>query len=282
MWLSRKGWTKTRIFPAVGSAIKAQSARLEALPKNLKSTNKVHEDLLDQFIRAKEQHPECISDKEILMLGISMVLAGSDTTAWTLSAFFFYVLRTPKVYPKLVSELLDIIRNDDLNGINDGNIIPYTELQKMPYLDACVKECFRMHPAARFSSERVVPSPGAMICGKYVPGGTVVAINAWVIHRRTEIWGEDVDIFRPERWLEDEERSKKMAGMLFQFGAGDFICLGRNISLLEMYKIIAAAIMKFDWELVEPEKEWTLLGGSFVRPKAVNVRVKSRSITKSV
>jgi cytochrome P450 len=268
------------MHPAVVSAMKAQSARLGEKTKILENTDRLHEDLLDQFIRAKKEHPEIISDKEILMLGVSMVLAGSDTTAWTLSAFFYYVLRAPEVYARLVTELLESTHNEDLGGTNDERIIPYAKAQKLPYLDACIKECFRMHPAARFSSERVVPTPGATICGEYVPGGTVVGINAWVIHRRKEIWGEDVDIFRPERWLEDGERSRKMAGMLFHFGAGNFICLGRNISLLEMYKMVAAAIRKFDWELVEPEKEWKLLDGPFVRPESVDVRVKLRSVTK--
>ena len=268
MWLTRRGLIGSRTNPAVISALKAQSARglgrsnpAEKDPENVKDDD-AHADLLDQFI-----NPDVITDKEILMLGISMVFAGSDTTAWTLSAFFYYVLRTPGVYDKLVQEVRDA---------STAGPLLYTQTQKLTYLDACIKETFRMHPAARFGSERIVPPEGATICGEHIPGGTVVGIYAWVIHRRRDIWGHDVETFRPERWLENEEKAKRMNSMLFQFGAGNFICIGRNISLLEMYKITAAVLCEFEIELVHPEREWRLLQGNFVRPESVDVRIRSR------
>ncbi|KAF2102472.1 cytochrome P450 [Rhizodiscina lignyota] len=273
MWLTRRGFIGSHINPAVASAMKAQSARGlgDAKPEEKDLENAKddgsHEDLMDQFIKAKHEHPDMLGDREILMLGISMVLAGSDTTAWTLSAFFYYVLRTPGVYSKLVKE----IRDAGATGL-----FPYTQTQKMPYLDACIKETFRMHPAGRFGSERVVPREGATICDEHIPGGSVVVINAWPIHRRRDIWGDDVETFRPERWLENEERAKRMYSMLSQFGHGNFICIGKNISLLEMYKVTAATLNEFDVELVDPEREWKLLAGNFVRPDRVDVRIRRR------
>lgn len=275
MWMTRKGLIGSQTNPAVTSAFKAQSKRVHEKNQDANDAEKgksesAHEDLLEQFIRAKKEHPESIGDKEILMLGISMVFAGADTTAWTLSAFFYYVLRTPGVYDRLVKEIRDASQEE---------IMPYTQAQKLPYLDACIKENFRMHPAARFGSERVVPIGGAVICGEHIPAGTDVVINPWAIHRRKEIWGEDVEVFRPERWLEDEEKAKKMAGMLFQFGSGNFMCIGRNISLLEMYKLTAATLGAFDLELVEPKKQWKLLAGGFARPESVEVKIKRRKIS---
>lgn len=276
MWLVRRGLIGSRVNPAVTSAIKVQSARgLGSAKPEEKDVEKAkddtaHEDLLDKFIQAKRDNPEAISDKEILMLGISMVFAGSDTTAWTLSAFFYYVLRTPGVYKRLVEEIRDM---------SVAGLVPYTQTQKMPYLDACIKETFRMHPAGRFGSERIVPKEGATICGEYIPGGTVVLINAWPIHRRRDIWGDDVETFRPERWLEDEEKAKKMNSSLSQFGHGNFICIGRWISMLEMYKLTAAMLNEFDVELIHPEREWKLLAGNFARPDAVDVRLRKKQST---
>lgn len=273
MWMTRKGLLGSRTNPAVISALKAQTKRLQETEESTKDSEKgpesTHEDLLEQFIRAKKAHPESLGDGEILMLGISMVFAGADTTAWTLSAFFYYVLRTPGVYERLIKEVRDA---------SDGEIMHYTQAQKLPYLDACIKETFRVHPAARFGSERVVPPGGATICGEHIPAGTDVLLNPWPIHRRKDIWGEDVEVFRPERWLEDEEKAKKMAGMLFQFGSGNFMCIGRNISLLEMYKVTAATLIEFDVELADPKKPWKLVSGSFTRPESVEVRIKRRKV----
>jgi cytochrome P450 len=68
------------------------------------------------------------------------------------------------------------------------------------------------------------------ILGEHIPGGTIVGCNAWVVHRRPEIFGEDVDIFRPERWLEaSPAQLKEMKATMFQFGAGARTCIGKNI-----------------------------------------------------
>ena len=84
----------------------------------------------------------------------------------------------------------------------------------MPYLQAVMKEAMRMHPAVGISMPRYVPSGGAEIGGRYYPEGTVVGVNAWVIHRDREVFGEDADVFRPERWLEGD--SKEMARNMYQ------------------------------------------------------------------
>ena len=65
-----------------------------------------------------------------------------------------------------------------------------------------MKEAMRLHPSVAFQLERVVPVGGADLCGKHVPAGTYVGINAFVVHRDRGVYGEDALAFRPERWLE--------------------------------------------------------------------------------
>jgi len=86
----------------------------------------------------------------------------------------------------------------------------------MPYLQAVMKEAMRMHPAVGVSMPRYVPSGGAEIDGRWYPAGTVVGVNAWVIHRNKEVFGEDADAFRPERWLESDSKAKEMARNMYQ------------------------------------------------------------------
>lgn len=65
-----------------------------------------------------------------------------------------------------------------------------------------MKEALRMHPGVGFPLERIVPASGARLCGVDLPAGTIVGMNAWVVHEDTEIFGEDAKDFRPERWIE--------------------------------------------------------------------------------
>lgn len=74
-----------------------------------------------------------------------------------------------------------------------------------------MKEAMRLHPSIAFPLERVVPSEGAHLCGYDLPAGTIVGVLAPLINRNKEVFGQDVDDFRPERWIEaDPERLKVM------------------------------------------------------------------------
>src|SRR5207237_483088 len=80
-----------------------------------------------------------------------------------------------------------------------------------------------------------VPPAGDVICGYPVPGGTQIAHNFSGVMRLKNIFGEDADVFRPERWLEaGEEDRKRMEGVVgLCFGWGKYSCLGRRVAEVE-------------------------------------------------
>jgi cytochrome P450 len=204
-------------------------------------------DLLSKFTQAQHDHPDFMTDDLVLTSCLSMIFAGSETTAITLSAIFYFLLKNKRVYEKLINEIDDAFENGTIKD-EDGNGIPtYFESQNLPYLNAVIQESFRLHPAPGLLLERVVPACGVDILGHFIPGGTIVGCNAWVLHRRPEIFGEDVEVFRPERWIEaTKEQLKDMKGTMFQFGAGARTCRGKNISLLEVFKVVPALLRGFD------------------------------------
>jgi cytochrome P450 len=210
-------------------------------------------DLLSKFLAAREARPEFMSDVLVQTMAVSMAFAGSETTAISLASVFYYLLRNPTTMERLVKELDNAARAGEFSDYDTG-LVTWTESQKLPYLDACIKEAFRLHPAAGLPLERIVPPQGAEIAGHFVKGGTIVGCSAWLIHRRPEIFGEDVEAYRPERWLVDpsnpniddeERRIKEMNGMMFQFGMGSRTCIGKNISLLEIYKVVPSLLRRF-------------------------------------
>lgn len=77
----------------------------------------------------------------------------------------------------------------------------------------------RMHPGVSYPLERVVPEGGVELCGVHLTAGTVVGVNAAVIHRNRDIFGKDADEFRPERWMGEETKAKGMDRTLFTVGA---------------------------------------------------------------
>ncbi|MCJ1384791.1 hypothetical protein MMC17_007909 [Xylographa soralifera] len=235
-------------------------------------------DLLSMFLKAKDDRPEFFHDGRVLTMAVSMAFAGSETTAISLAAVFYYLLKNPSCYKKLVEEIDEAIKSGEVEDRSTG-LVTWTESQKLPYLDACVKEAFRLHPAAGLPLERIVPPQGADICGEHIAGGTIVGCNAWVIHRRPEIFGQDVDVYRPERWIEaNKEQRKEMEGTMFQFGAGARTCIGKNISLLEVYKLVPSFLRRFEVRLANPDQEWKLHNAWFVKQLNFNTYFHPRQI----
>ena len=162
----------------------------------------------------------------------------------TLTALFYYLLRHPRCYAKLQSEVDTQLPREEAG--HRFHTVSFASASTLPYLHACVQEAFRMHPANSFNAERIVPPSGATICGNLIPGGTVVGVNAWVVQRDRGVFGADADEFRPERWLSPSEQVRQMEKTMFQFGAGDHICIGKNISLVEIYKLVPALMQYFE------------------------------------
>jgi cytochrome P450 len=250
LFLSRYGLLHS-VFPVTQFAVSRSKERSMEMQKikeyglqnDLEKSRGV--DLLSKFTQAQHDHPEFMDDHIVLTSTISMVFAGSETTAISLSSVFYFLLKNPRCYEKLMHELDEAASNGTIMPRGSG-IVRWSEAQKLPYLDAVIQESFRLHPAAGLLLERVVPAQGMEICGKQIQGGTIVGCNAWVLHRRPEVFGEEVDAFIPERWIDaSAEKLKEMKATMFQFGAGARTCIGKNISLLEMYKLVPSFLRRF-------------------------------------
>lgn len=128
----------------------------------------------------------------------------------------YYLLKHPPCLQKLRDEVDQLQTGEKMPGKN----VTFKDTQDMPYLQAVIKEGLRIHPATALPLERVVPEGGATISGRFFPEGvsstashsqvedilmigikTIVAINPWVEHRNTALFGADAEAFRPERWL---------------------------------------------------------------------------------
>ncbi|KAH7135612.1 pisatin demethylase [Dendryphion nanum] len=235
-------------------------------------------DLLTKFAQAAHDHPEFMTDTQVLASCTSMVFAGSETTAISLSSVFYFLLKHPHVYTKLMRELDAAVLDGTIES-RPNKTISWSESQKLPYLDAVIQESFRLHPAAGLILERIVPPQGMDILGTFVPGGTIVGCNAWVLHRRPEVFGLDVDVFRPERWIEaSPDKLKEMKATMFQFGAGARTCIGKNVSLLEVYKLVPSFLRRFEIELERPGSEWKTHNAWFVRQTEFNTRFRPREV----
>ncbi|KAE9372699.1 pisatin demethylase [Stipitochalara longipes BDJ] len=270
LWLSSHGLLSNTISPVALFARKRMMERENQERREAPLNETQPLDLLSRFQQAAKKDPTFLNDRQILALTLSSIFAGADTTAITLRAIFYFLLKDPTMMAKLMHEL---------NGIpvSEYQIVSWTTARSLPYLTAVIHEALRIFPAVGLPLERVVPPAGLEVKGHFIPGGTIIGASAWTIHAKEEIFGERTEEFRPERWLEfDEGEQKRMENSLFTFGYGSRVCIGKNVSLLEIYKVVPTILLKFELELVDPKKEWKLFTGFLATQSDFEVLLRRR------
>ncbi|KAF4834326.1 Cytochrome P450 monooxygenase gsfF [Colletotrichum tropicale] len=225
------------------------------------------------YLRQQQKSTGTImSTWELMNHLMNNLLAGSDTTAISLRAVFYYLLKNKHAYQTLQQEIDNADRDGKLSPV-----VQYSESLELEYLQLCIKEAMRMHPGVSYPLERIVPEGGVELCGVHLPAGTVVGMNAAVVHRNYEIFGQDADEFRPERWLCPEEKAKNMDRHLLTFGAGARTCIGKNISIMEVGKFVPQVLRQFDLEWASSEPEWKVKTYWFAKQSGLLVKFTPRS-----
>lgn len=245
-------------------------------PRNANTSREGPPDIMTKILLAHEDNPEKMTKMDLITMCQSNIGAGSDTTAITLSSIFYHLLKYPATYRKLQEEIDSAARE---GRISDP--VTFKEAQsELPYLQAVMKEALRIHPATGLPMQRVVPAEGTTIAGHFIPGGASVGINSWVAHRNQSVFGRDAEEWRPERWLEFEEQGRggEVERYMLAFGMGSRTCIGKNISLLEMSKVVPQLVRRFDFVLEEECKEdLKCLNRWFVKQQNFRARVMARS-----
>lgn len=243
-------------------------------------------DLLSRFLGSTD-------DEQYLRdIVISFLLAGRDTVASGLTAFFFLLSNHPHVEAKILE---DIRRATAGGGMEDETCEEareaseeqeptFKQLGKMEYLHAALYESMRLYPPVQFDS-RFAVEDDILPDGTFVRKGTRLTYHAYAMGRVEEIWGEDCLEFRPERWFDQEGAFVPQSPFKYSvFHAGSRICVGKELAMMEMKSVVAAVLPRFKVEaLVDglTPKFASGLTASFVGGLPVVVRVRRPTECKS-
>lgn len=166
-----------------------------------------------------------------------MLVAGTDTTAYGLERSMSELMHSPEAMSK--KELEETV------GI--GNPVEESDIVRLPYLQAVIKESLRMHPPAPLLLPRRAKID-VEVCGYTVPQGTQVLINEWAIGRNPKIW-DNANVFSPERFLGSDINVKGRNFKLTPFGSGRRICPGSPLAARMLQLMLGSLINCFDWDL---------------------------------
>ncbi|EIT81919.1 cytochrome P450 monooxygenase [Aspergillus oryzae 100-8] len=255
-WIMQIEWVGRLLGPSTDDLKgfgKMMATTGQMVAKRLQSPTDARSDMLASFIR------HGLIGNELWMEAFEQVLAGSDTTASGIRGILLCLLSNPRVYKKLQAEIDGAV--EDGRAPSTG-IISDAQLRRLEYLQAVIREGLRIFVPVVNIFARDVPPEGdeVIVDGESVqiPGGTWIGYSALGMHLNKATYGEDAEVFRPERWLIDDK--DHLANMTrvndLIFGYGRWKCLGQTVALIEIGKTIFEALRNFDWALANPEQPW--------------------------
>ncbi|KAI3808862.1 hypothetical protein L1987_24825 [Smallanthus sonchifolius] len=188
------------------------------------------EDILSRFLMESENDPKNMNDEYLRDISLSFVIAGKDTSANTLTWFFYLLCKHPLIQEKIAEEVVSATEADNPTSVDDF-ALKLTEDGKSAEKDDVLPDGFK------------------------IKKGDGVGYMAYPMGRMTYIWGEDAEDFRPERWLNNGVFQPESPFKFTAFQGGPRICLGKEFAYRQMKILAAFLVYFFKFKLVDESKE---------------------------
>ncbi|KAL7491816.1 hypothetical protein ACHAWT_002326 [Skeletonema menzelii] len=189
--------------------------------------------------------------KDILDEAITLLFAGQDTSAATLSWTLHLLSLNPEKRQKLEKEVRSVVQAE---ASNDTNRVTKSMVSQMPYLDATIKESMRLYPVAPFivrklTTDITIPNEsGAKKQALSLPASTFACVWIYSLHRHPKLWDRP-DEFLPERWIDPALRSNDLGqqeyGAYIPFAIGPRNCLGQPLAQVILRILLARIVNKY-------------------------------------
>lgn len=187
-----------------------------------------------------------MTEQEWQMNMTVIAFAASETMASALTATTRELVQNNGVMHRLTQEIRERFPAEAA--------ITIASTHHLPYLNAVINEGLRLDPPVAIGVPRVVPGDGDIVCGRWVPGGTVVTYNQYSANRQAYNFRHP-NSFIPERFLNPDLKTDNLAG--FQpFQTGRHVCLGMKHAYAEMRVTLAKLLWNFDLRLKNEADRW--------------------------
>jgi len=222
-------WGKyLRLKQQIDQLIYAQIGERKAQPDASRT------DILSLMMATRDEAGEPMTDLELRDELMTLLVAGHETTATSLSWALYWIHHLPQVREKLLQELDNLGEQPDANAIF-----------RSPYLNAVCSETLRLYPVAISALNRLVKSP--LQIGEYNFGpGTILIPSIYLTHHREDLYPEPKQ-FKPERFLERQFSPSEY----LPFGGGNRRCIGMAFALFEMKLVLTTLLSHWQMELAD-------------------------------
>ncbi len=195
-------------------------------------------DLLDMLLQSRyEDTGEGMSDQQIRDEVMSLLIAGHETTANTLSWLWYLLGQHPDAVEQIETEI---------GGTLNGRSPTLADFPNLAYTNKVIKEGLRLYPSAWSISRRALGDDE--IGGCHIPAHSIIALSPYTLHRHPDFW-PDPERFDPERFTPEQENGRHRYAYI-PFGGGARKCIGDQFALMESIIILPMTLQRFRLQLV--------------------------------
>ncbi|XP_071933362.1 cytochrome P450 76T24 isoform X2 [Coffea arabica] len=202
-------------------------------------------DLLEVFLDLCQHREAGWSYNDVKHFLLDLFLGATDTTSSTVEWAMVELLRSPDKKEKARAEIREVI--------GQGKSVKESDISRLPYLQAVVKETLRLHPPAPIVPRKA--DTDIEVDSYILPKDSLIVFNLWGMGRDSNLW-LNPDTFVPERFLNSESDDKGQHFKLTPFGTGRRICVGYALAQRMLHLMLASLLHSFDWKLedgIKPE-----------------------------
>ncbi|KAJ3883015.1 cytochrome P450 [Lentinula edodes] len=224
----------------------------------LEGDTKSSKDVLSVLVRSNvaEDSKKALSEDEVLSQMATLILAGHETTASTMSWLLYEITRNPKDQERLYQEI-----SNTRERVGPGINLTANDYDSMPFFNAVIKEGLRLHPIVPNISREagsddnipleypVTSESGERLSHVPVAKGQRISINIAMYNRLTQVWGDDANRWRPERFMNEKKKDITVGvySNLMTFSSGVRACIGWRFALMELQAILFSLLERFQF-----------------------------------
>jgi cytochrome P450 len=226
-------------------------------------------DFLSRLMAARDENGQTMSDRQLRDEAVTLLLAGHETTALTLSWTWYFLGQHPEIDRRIAAEIAEIVGDRP---------VTVDDLPKLKFTESVILEAMRLYPPAWTIGRESLDE--FELGGYKFKAGTTVFMSPWVLHRDPRYF-EDPETFRPDRWMSDLARRLPRYAYM-PFGGGPRICIGQRFAMIEATIILVTMAQQFSIEL-QRDHTVTPFPSITLRPKGgVWARLRKRALMASV
>jgi cytochrome P450 len=208
-------------------------------------------DLLAMLLLAQDEETgQGMNDRQVRDEVMTLLLAGHETTANTLTWTWYLLSQSPEIECRLHAEL---------NEVLGGRVPTVADLPELKYTRMVIEEALRLYPPAPILSRKAIAADELQ--GYPIAANSMIMISPYAVHRHPALW-EEPERFDPERFT-PERSAIRPAYAYFPFGGGPRVCIGNSFAMMEAQLILSTVAQRYQLRLipghpVEPQMVVTL------------------------